>query len=62
MKPRNWWNFAIAILSFVASALGFAQLYQSGDFSKDCDGLLWLAMGLVWLYQAYRKPKAVAAK
>lgn len=62
MKPRNWWNFAIAILAFVASALGFAQLHESGNLSKDWDGLLWLAIGLVWLYQAYRKPKAVVAK
>lgn len=35
MKPRNWWNFAIAILAFVASALGFAQLHESGNLSKD---------------------------
>ena len=62
MKPHNWWNFAIAILAFVVAAMGLAELYDSRDLSKDWDGLLWLVIGLVWLYQAYRKPKAVVAK
>jgi hypothetical protein len=54
--PRNGWYLADASVAFICAIIGTVELYYSHDWSKNWHGPAWIAIGLVWLFVAYRKP------
>ncbi len=58
-KPKY---LVVAVLMLLGGAVGASELYQSRDLSKDYYGPIFLIVGLLWLYGAFREPSSSASE
>ena len=62
MKLKKPKFLIVAILMLVGGAAGVSELYQSRDWSKGYYGPIFLILGLLWLYGAFREPSSSASE